>query len=225
VSEGTSSLIRLHIAGAAREPTVLAIHDDGADLEQLTALVSAIEFHRFVGAQAMRAKAAPTQGLCDPKRYSWYLIQEIGRPEPATFGESLVQLELLLGELAMEADEGARFLLVGLGQGAVLALTLALLHPERMLGVAALAGWLPEIDGWSPPHRPLAGLPCLIVDDPAGPAPELLARTCAELERRGASVERSALAGVAAAPSAAGGLFSSWWRAINDPAQPRGTSR
>jgi phospholipase/carboxylesterase len=52
--------------------------------------------------------------------------------------------------------------LVGFSQGAALAFSLALLHPQRVRSVAALSGFLPRQAGALIESRPLDGLPVFL---------------------------------------------------------------
>ena len=90
--------------------------------------------------------------------FMWYLAEQPEHPEPSTFGDSLIQLEDFL--IRVSGRYGPP-LLFGLGQGGVMALTLAQVWPERLTGVAVLDAGLAQLS-WSPPPRPLAGLPILL---------------------------------------------------------------
>lgn len=54
-----------------------------------------------------------------------------------------------------------RVFLVGVGQGAAVALDLGLRYPERFAGVVALNGWLPRVPGLLRRFRDLKGFPIL----------------------------------------------------------------
>src|SRR5690606_4460323 len=81
-------------------------------------------------------------------------------------------------------------LLLGLDQGALLALSLACVWPETVSGVAAIGGYLPEIPGWVPDDLPLHGMPVLLVHDPEYPevSPALQQKTEETLIAKGAQV-------------------------------------
>jgi phospholipase/carboxylesterase len=158
-----------------------------------------IAFARALGADvSLYVAEAPRvlyYGRASVSRY-WF-IGEPGRPDPATFGDTLYQVEQFVYDVAdRTGGEGTRPFLLGYEQGAVLALAATEVIPERLVGVVALGGYVPEIEGWEPPARELDGLPILLVDDtsdetiPAG----LLERTRERLTREGASVEALAIA-------------------------------
>jgi predicted esterase len=145
--------------------TVVLLHADGADLHQLWPLAeSAAPARDLVALQGPRSRdpfhssGAPTDPRWrDYQGWSWFRRDDLGRPEPASFGDSLEQLESLVLELA------APVVLVGRDTGATLALGAALAFPERLAGVVALGGDWPEIPGWSDslprPELPVLRLP------------------------------------------------------------------
>jgi predicted esterase len=168
-------------AASAARGTLVALHADGADSSELVALSLAIDPELdLVAPQAPRARdpfhssAAPD----DPRwrayaGYSWFRRDDLSRPEPASFGDSLAQLESLACEL--HASGGAPLFFVGHREGATLALGAALAFPELVGAVVAIAGARPEIPGWSerlaaPPELPILELgsdytdPCRAAD-------------------------------------------------------------
>ena len=145
----------LGAASAERLGTLVALHGDGADSSELVAICSAAApgFH-LIAPQAPRARnpfhsSAPPddERLRAYVGFSWFRTDDAGRPEPASFGDSLAQLEALVRELAERG--GAPLYLLGRGSGATLALGAAQAFPELLAGVVALDGTRPEIPGWS----------------------------------------------------------------------------
>ena len=74
--------------------------------------------------------------------YYWYIETDDGGAEASTFGDALRQLELLLFKLEA-SNLSRRINLVGIGQGATMALALALVWPELIAAVVAVDGGLP----------------------------------------------------------------------------------
>ncbi len=109
----------------------------------------------------------------DPRRFGvptrsgdWYLADERG-PEPSSFGLALIALErFVLHERERHPDPPY---LLGVGQGATLALALAQCWAEVLSGVIAIGGQLPELPPGAIDETPLSGLPFLILGsaDPA----------------------------------------------------------
>jgi predicted esterase len=100
--------------------------------------------------------------------HTWYGGWQLLRPESASFGDSLAQLEKFLYDVRARRleDEAGPLVVIGYDQGAVLALTLTQVVPEQLGGVVAIAGALPELRGWTPPIAETGGVPILLVADP-----------------------------------------------------------
>jgi predicted esterase len=143
----------------------VALHSDGGDASELAALCACVddEFD-VVAPQAARSRnpflssASPD----DPRwraygGFRWFARDDAGRPEPASFGDSLWQVEQLVRELR-ERGDGPVYL-VGYRDGAILALGAALAFPRELDGVLAIDGARPEIPGWSERREVPADLP------------------------------------------------------------------
>lgn len=84
--------------------------------------------------------------------FSWYLGDEPEKPEAASFGDALAALEEFTSSIERP------YVVVGCGQGAVLALTLALHALPGLCGVVAIGNGLARLDGWSAPGESLQGI-------------------------------------------------------------------
>ncbi len=110
--------------------------------------------------------------------FTWYLGDHPSRPEAASFGDALAQLDAFVRDLT------APFVLAGQEQGAVLAVTLALHAPRGLAGVYACGGAIPAIDGWQLPRTDLEQLEFVFTQlDPA-----MYRETALTLEERGVTV-------------------------------------
>lgn len=106
--------------------------------------------------------------------FTWY-PGPLTSPPPPFFGDALMELErFFLDEVDRQAtDAPALPFLLGVEQGAIMALATALAVPDLLSGVIAIQGRFPLVSGWEPPLAPVDHLPILIVDPPAGvPAAE-----------------------------------------------------
>jgi phospholipase/carboxylesterase len=156
--------------GASAEATVLALHGYGGDCRQLEALCCALDPPvAAVLPQAWRPLNAHGFALDDRRGQTWFFSFDGDRPEPATFGDSLLELEQFANELLAGQCAGRPLFLIGYDQGAVLALSLAQVIPEYIAGVVAICGYIPRIRGWSPPAPDLQRLAVLLIDDPIRP--------------------------------------------------------
>ena len=154
-----SQLVRRLVSSGVqpRAGVCVPLHSEGADEGQLLPLCRAVAPELEVFApQAPRSRnpllsSGNSRGWSAYRGYSWYR-SDGPRPEPASFGDSLWQLDqftLDLGEA--RASENPPILLLGYREGACLALATAVVAPERFEGVVAIAGLLPELPGWELP--------------------------------------------------------------------------
>ena len=130
----------------------------------------------------------------DPRRYGapnrsgdWYLADEHGT-DPGSFGLALIALERFVLHETSRAPTPP--VLLGIGQGATLCLTLAQCQAEELRGVIAIDGQLAELPEGAIEEAPLLGLPILIFEAPEHQhgAPEAPGRSCTHLTDRGGRI-------------------------------------
>jgi len=166
---------------------VVALHRRGGDAAEALRTARALfgEGADLVAPQAARPcnpfqsnlrAATPYEG------FSWYLGDDPERPEAASFGDALAQLDLFAAAVAR------RFVLCGQGQGAALAIAFALHAPEGLVGVYASPAALVSIDGWEPPAEFLGNVEFVLADPDGARA----MRTSAMLAKRRAVVLETA---------------------------------
>ncbi|MGH2549348.1 MAG: hypothetical protein ACRDHN_08155, partial [Thermomicrobiales bacterium] len=109
--------------------------------------------------------------------YTWY-IGPLTSPPPVFYGDALMELERFLwDEVERQKPNNATLpILLGIEQGAVMAIAAALAVPDLLSGVIAIEGRYPIVPGWEPPLAPMNKLPVLLIDPPGGitPAPNML---------------------------------------------------
>lgn len=90
----------------------------------------------------------------------WYALGGIPTPEPTTFHATVPLLIAFLDSLDVPGD---RIVLGGFSQGAVMSWALAL-GPDRprLAAVIAMAGFLPQVEGWPLDPGRLAGTPVAV---------------------------------------------------------------
>lgn len=148
-----------------RRGTLVALHSDGADASELAGLCAGLEDELDVLAPQAARSRNPFLGSAPPDDprwrayggFRWFARDDAGRPEPASFGDSLWQVEQLVRELLERGD--APVYLLGYREGATLALGAALAFPRLVDGVLAIDGARPEIPGWSERFEIPADLP------------------------------------------------------------------
>jgi len=144
-------------------PIVVALHRRGGDATEALATTRTLFGCNadIVAPQAARPCNPFQSNLRSEAGYggfSWYLGDDPERPEAASFGDALAQLEACVRQL------GRPFVLTGEGQGAALAIALGLHAPEGLVGVHACLGGVPAIDGWSLPVATLEHVEFLLAD-------------------------------------------------------------
>ena len=94
----------------------------------------------------------------------WYVIREVGYPDPVTFQATYASVSSWLDDLL--AEHGIpieRTILGGFSQGAVMTHSLGEgADRPRPAGLIALSGFIPTVDGWEPELAGREGLPVLI---------------------------------------------------------------
>ncbi len=197
--------------------TIVGLHDEGFDLEQLRPFEEVVgPRFRLVTPQAPRSLTAASRGPgYEADGYRWYCGEDAAHPDTATFGESLWQVEQFLDDVMEREGRNRRVFLLGHGQGAMLAATMAFIMPDRLAGVAAIAGYVPQISGWTPPTGNAGGLPVLLVRDPEDQElpVDYVQRTADDLCRLDAAVDLQEVAGARHNPLAAGPVACGWFAA------------
>jgi phospholipase/carboxylesterase len=179
----------LPVSGARTRATVIALHGGHGNLDDV------IPFARALGSDLRVVAPEAARGVYNFRTmvaHNWYGWSQIYRPELASFGDSLAQLERFVHDVrerTSPADPPAPWLL-GFDQGAVLALSLALMTPDLIAGAAAICGGLPTFSDPSLIDGVPFDLPLLLVgapDDPALPPGEIEA-AASRLSEMGARV-------------------------------------
>ncbi|HWV36394.1 MAG TPA: hypothetical protein VNZ55_12230 [Thermomicrobiales bacterium] len=158
-----SQLVYARIQESDRSPRVITLHDHnqhGRDGEPYAraaapeATIIGLESYKgvFVGKEIVG--------------YTWF-VGPNDRPSPLFFGDALAEIERFLwDEIDRQAADAAELpFLIGVGQGAIMALAAAAAVPDLLSGVIAVRGRLPVVPGWEPPLAPLDDLPILLFDD------------------------------------------------------------
>lgn len=173
MSRPLSQLIHFPIQDSTGGPSIITLHDhhqfarDAADwgiAASPNGRVIALESYKgvFVGHDIMG--------------YTWFL-GPLDRPSPVFFGDSLSEIERFLwDEIDRSGQETPELpVLLGIGQGATMAISTALAVPELVSGVIAINAFLPKVPGWSPPLAPMNNLPILLVNPAESDTPNVLA--------------------------------------------------
>lgn len=144
---------------AAGEPegALVLLHGRGSDEHDLFRLLDALDpDRRLVGATVRGPLSLPPGGA------HWYVVREVGYPDPATFLPTYRRLGAWLDAYADKTGVPlGRTLLGGFSQGAVMTHALGLGEGRpRPAGMVALSGFIPIVEGFAqdlaPPLPPIA---------------------------------------------------------------------
>ncbi len=146
---------------AAGEPdaTLVLLHGRGADEHDLLPLLDAIDpRRRLLGVTARAPLALPPGGR------HWYIVRELGFPDPETFLPSYRAAGEWLDGLAVETGIPLeRTVLGGFSQGCVMSWALGLGSGRaRPAGIIALSGFMPSAEGFELDLTGLGGYPVAI---------------------------------------------------------------
>ena len=140
---------------AAGEPegALVLFHGRGADEHDLFPLLDALDPERRLAGFTPRGPLS-----LPPGGAHWYVVREIGFPDPQTFEPSYAAAAEWLDGLGLAPE---RTVLGGFSQGAVMSYALALGGGRaRPAALVALSGFVPTVDGFavdlSPPLPPVA---------------------------------------------------------------------
>jgi phospholipase/carboxylesterase len=136
---------RLRPANGAPEGALVLFHGRGADEHDLFPLIDALDpERRLLGATARGPLSLPPGGA------HWYVVREVGYPDPDTFHATYAQAGEWLDQLLAEHDiPPERAILGGFSQGAVMSYALGLgADRPRPAGLIALSGFIPQVEGF-----------------------------------------------------------------------------
>ena len=127
----------VELDGDPTAPLIVAMHGIGSNENDLPPA--------FTSREGRAAFAFPRSPLPHPPGYAWYRLIRIGVPDPASFEQGLETLDAWLDELRKRPGMAERpLILSGFSQGAIMSLSYALRHPEKVSGVMAFSGYVPD---------------------------------------------------------------------------------
>jgi phospholipase/carboxylesterase len=157
VTEGLT--YRTRPAAGEPEGALVLMHGRGADEHDLEPLLNELDpERRLVGFQPRGPLSLPPGGA------HWYVVREVGFPDPPTFGPTFAALSAWVDEVTAEAGVPPdRLVLAGFSQGAVMSYALGLAAGRpRPAAILAFSGFVPTVEGFAPYLAARAGLPVSI---------------------------------------------------------------
>jgi phospholipase/carboxylesterase len=124
---------------------LVLFHGRGADEHDLVPLLDALDPERRLLGVTPRGPLSLAPGGSH-----WYIVREIGYPDPETFAATYSRATAFLDELAARTGiPPERTILGGFSQGAVMSYALGLGQARpRPAGIVALSGFVPTVDGF-----------------------------------------------------------------------------
>lgn len=161
--------VELRLREPAGEPAGALVlnHGRGADENDLFGLLDELDpDRRLLGVTT----GAPLTGIPPGGRH-WYMVERVGYPDPETFARSYAALaERIDALLAERGIEWSRTVLGGFSQGTVMSYALALGAGRPVpAGIAAMSGFIPEVEGWQAEIEPRRALATYIHHGEADP--------------------------------------------------------
>lgn len=136
--------------------TLVLLHGRGGDENDLFKLFDVLDpDHRLRGITVGGPIFVPPGGR------HWYVVPQVGFPDPDTFASTWAQLQHTLDtEVGLD---WSKTVVGGFSQGTVMAFALGLgAGRPAPAGILALSGFVPTVDGWSADLESRPGLPVLI---------------------------------------------------------------
>lgn len=128
--------------GRAPHPAVIMLHGRGANEDDLLGLAEYLDERLLI--ISPRAPFPFTWG----GGYTWYEILDAGSPEPKMFTESYTKLVQFLDDVQRGYPvDPERMYLLGFSMGTMMSYTVLLTKPERVAGVVANSGYVPDEQG------------------------------------------------------------------------------
>ena len=176
---------------AAREAEGLLVlhHGRGADEHDLLSLGDTLDPERRLHVAAPRA---PLE-LPGWPGYHWYVVPQVGRPDPGTWRAAFAALSTFHDELWERTGLGPeRTVLGGFSMGSVMSYSLGLdASRPAPAGILAFSGFVPVVEGWAPSLADRPDLRAFITHGRRDPIMEVGfgRRASEQLEAAGLAVE------------------------------------
>lgn len=154
---------------AAGEPGGLLVlhHGRGTDESDLIGLADALDPERRLHVAAPRGPLA-LPGL---PGFHWYVVRQVGHPDPETFHASFGALAAFHDGLWRRTGVGPeRTVLGGFSMGSVMSFALGLAGDRPApAGILAFSGFVPKVDGWRADLDSRTGLRAFVAHGRADP--------------------------------------------------------
>jgi len=149
--------LRPRRSGQGKPPGLILLHGRGADEDDLLGLAEYFDDRLFVVSPRAPHPFAMGGG------YTWYDLEEIGKPDRKMFTASHEKLKMFLREAIRDYDlDPGRIFCCGFSMGSIMALSIALTEPGFFSGVLSNSGYLPEDAGIQFNWKGVEGIPFFV---------------------------------------------------------------
>ncbi len=158
--------VRTRPSAGVPEGGLVLLHGRGSDEYDLEPLADALDPERRL--QAFLPRGPLTM---PPGGAHWYIVREVGFPDPGTFLPTFELLSDWLDRALEETGLGPdKLVLAGFSQGAVMSYALGLAAERpKPAAILAFSGFVPTVDGFELDLESRAGLPVSIAHGSADP--------------------------------------------------------
>lgn len=118
-------------------PALFVMHGIGSNEQNMLSLVNGLEGSFYI----FSVRGHLTQG----PGFAYFTIQGYGKPHREVFDEGINKLANLIEHVTVKYPiDPTQFYLLGFSQGAIVSMTLALTLGNKIKGVVALSGYIPQ---------------------------------------------------------------------------------
>ncbi len=147
-------------------PTILALHGRGSNERDLIGLAE------YLPKDLLWISPRGTFDL-GPDSYEWFQITQIGKPDPTHLANALKTIDTFIDEIIANypVDKNKLYLL-GFSQGSIVSMSYTLTKPQRIAGVIAQSGYIPNESGLQIDEEGIKGKPFILthgIQDPMLP--------------------------------------------------------
>jgi phospholipase/carboxylesterase len=127
-------------SSAAKSPALILLHGRGTNEDDLLGLIDFLDPRFFV--ISARAPYRFEEGMGG---YTWFGLQEIGKPDPEQFGQAYRHLTQFIEDVKTGYPvDPDRVFLFGFSMGSIMSFAVALTRPNAVRGIVAHSGYIPE---------------------------------------------------------------------------------
>ena len=124
----------------AKSPAVILLHGRGTNEDDLLGLADELDPRLFI--VSARAPFRFEEGFGG---YTWFGLQEIGKPDVQQFADAYDRLAQFIADVKTGYPvDPSRVFLFGFSMGTIMSYAVALTRPEMVRGIIAHSGYIPE---------------------------------------------------------------------------------